>query len=180
MPSDTYRSLVVALFLLLAGCGTNVKTLLEEDARLFWQADSIVMAAEDLDRNLVERVVAAELAKIEACDALYSAAEENFDESEWSHAKKFWSDVTMLFVRVFPVESVERCSRRCVPCGVYIELRRGIGGPGAFLVCLALVGPAFPGRPRLFVLHCLCDFSLPICKRRTLRLGLASWEGSLS
>ena len=111
MPTDTYRSLVVALFLLLAGCGTNVKTLLEEDARLFWQADSIVMAAEDLDRNLVERAVAAELAKIEACDALYAAAEESLDENILSRVEKFWSDVTMLIVRVFPVESVERCAR---------------------------------------------------------------------
>ncbi len=111
MPTDTYRSFVAALFLLLAGCGTNVKTLLENDSRLFWQADSIVTAAEDLDHDFVEPVIEAELAKFEACDALYSAAEENFDENEWSHLKKFWSDVTMLFVRVFPVESVERCTR---------------------------------------------------------------------
>ncbi len=111
MPTDTYRSLAVALFLLLAGCGTNVKTLLEEDGRLFWQADPIVMAAEDLDRDLVEPFNAAETAKIEACDALYSAAEESIDENERSRVEEFWSDITMLFVRVFPVESVERCAR---------------------------------------------------------------------
>ena len=111
MPTDTYRSLAVALFLLLAGCGTNVKTLLEEDGRLFWQADPIVMAAEDLDRDLVEPFNAAETAKIEACDALHSAAEESIEENERSRVAEFWSDVTMLFVRVFPVESVERCAR---------------------------------------------------------------------
>lgn len=112
MPIDSCRSLVLSLSLLLAGCGTDIKTLLDEDSQLLWRADPIVAAAKALNRELAEPVNAAEIAKFEACEALYTAAEEeSFSEDEGSLAEKIWSDLGLLFVRVFPVESVERCAR---------------------------------------------------------------------
>ncbi len=104
------RSIVVALSLLLADCGTDVKRLLDDESRSFWRAERIVTTAEELGLGLENPVFAAESEKLKACGPINDATRERLYEGGWSLVEHFWSDLTQLIVRIVPVESVEECA----------------------------------------------------------------------
>ena len=95
---------------LLVGCGTNVKGLLEEESRLWWRADQVIEAAEDIDPSLVDPIYEAETAKNEACEPIIKAAKERASLQESSFGEEIISDFTQVFVLIVPVGSVERCA----------------------------------------------------------------------
>lgn len=103
-------SIVACICLLLVGCGTNVKALLDEESRLYWRADRIVAAADDLDLGLENAVLDAESAKHEACEPVNSATKERIYEGPISLAQRFLSGLTRFLVRIVPVGVVERCA----------------------------------------------------------------------
>ncbi len=60
-------ALVLALCVLLAGCGNNVMSLLQEESQLVWDAHQVAMAASDLEPGLEDAFYGAEMAKLDAC-----------------------------------------------------------------------------------------------------------------
>ncbi len=105
------RTWIVAAFCsLLVGCGTNVKGLLEEESRLWWHADQVIEAAEDIDPRLVDPIYEAESAKNEACEPIIKATKERASLQESSFGEEMMSDFTQVFVFIVPVGSVERCA----------------------------------------------------------------------
>ena len=111
MPTANHSIVALALCLLLTGCGTDVMALLDEDGRVFWQADPIIAAAEDLDRGLEAPIIDAESAKQVACEPVYAKTKQQIYEGDWSYWEKFWSNLALLVVEVFPVQLVERCAQ---------------------------------------------------------------------
>ncbi len=102
--------IAAALCALLAGCGTDVKDLLEAEGRLWSVTDAILVAAEDLDQGLEEPVYDAESEKQQACEEVNSALGERLYATDVSFSKQFWSDLVRLYVFVVPVGSVEACA----------------------------------------------------------------------
>lgn len=110
MPTDAYRLMILALCLLLASCGTNVKELLNEESRTYWRAERIVAAAEDRDPDLAAPLFAAEAEKDMACESLNAAANERILKGEFTFAQQFLSNFILFLVRIFPVTKVEGCA----------------------------------------------------------------------
>jgi hypothetical protein len=102
--------IVACIFLLLVGCGTNVKALLDDESRLYWRADQIVRSAEDLDLGIENAVLDAESTKYEACESVNSATKERIYEGPMSLAQRVLSGLTRFLVRIVPVGMVERCA----------------------------------------------------------------------
>ena len=107
---DAFRLTIVALCVLLAGCGTDVRSLLSEESRTYWQDQETVAAAEELDLGLENPVFDAESAKYQNCESVYNATKDRIYAGELSSWEQFWSKFTEILVRIIPIESVERCA----------------------------------------------------------------------
>ena len=94
---------------LLTGCGTNVRWLLAEDARLTIEADRTTTAAEPLASGIEEPVYDAEYSKIEACRFLQDAVVQRMQKRP-TFGEQFLSDLLAVAVLLVPVDTVERCS----------------------------------------------------------------------
>ncbi len=104
------KSLVLLATLALAACGTLPSQLLEEESRFSWQADSVLSAAESLDRGFEDGVYEAEAAKFEACEPIIEAARARVAEGDNSFGKQFLSDLMQLIAYLIPIRSVENCA----------------------------------------------------------------------
>jgi hypothetical protein len=102
--------IIIALCSLLAGCGTDVKSLLEEEGRLSWESDDLIAAAEDLDRGLEEPVYDAEAAKHAACEEVIEGLKKRIYAPDISFGEQFVSDIVLLVVFIVPIGSVETCA----------------------------------------------------------------------
>ena len=108
--SSTIVALCILLGMLLTGCGTDVMGLLNEESRTYWRAERMIAAAEELDPSLLDSLLEAENEKYRACESISTSARERILEGEFSFSEQFWSNLTQLFVRIFPVTVVESCA----------------------------------------------------------------------
>jgi hypothetical protein len=104
------RCLAAALCLALAGCGTSIKGLLEEESALVWQSEPVVAAAEAEGRGREETLYDAEAARHQACEKIIEAVRQKRDEGGGSLGQRFWSDFRQLSALLVPIPSVERCA----------------------------------------------------------------------
>ena len=105
-------ALLLALCILLAGCGNNVTTLLQEESQLAWDAHQAAMAASDLEPGLEDAFYDAEMAKFEACRPIDEAVADAVEAGSMiSFAKQFVSDASRLVAFIIPLPSVERCAK---------------------------------------------------------------------
>ena len=105
-------ALLLALCILLAGCGNNVMTLLQEESEIVWDAHQVAMAAGDLEPGLEDAFYDAEMAKFEACRPIDEAAADAVEAGGvTSFTKHFVSDASRLVAFVIPLPSVERCAK---------------------------------------------------------------------
>lgn len=110
MPANSHRWIALLLCLILAGCGTSVTALLQENSALLWHAEDVIGAAEQLDRGLEEPVYDAEAAKHKACQFLTDATAKRMLALETPFFEQFGSDLGQLLVLILPVGRVERCA----------------------------------------------------------------------
>ena len=131
------RTWIVAAFCsLLVGCETNVKGLLEEESQIWWHADQVIEAAEDIDPSLVDPIYEAETAKNEACEPIIEATKDRVSLRESSFAEEVWSELTQAFILIVPVESVESCAEaQNIFAGLLLGLCRRLEGLGIDLSC---------------------------------------------
>ena len=104
---------IVILFLfglLLSGCGTSVRSLLEEDSRLWWDAEPVIASAEALEPGLEDGVYAAEAAKHEACQSVTDAVQRRLSDGDRSFATRLRSDLSELAALLVPFPSLKRCA----------------------------------------------------------------------
>ena len=105
------RAFLVALALLLAGCGTDVKRLIGEETQLAWDAHQVAMDAADLEPGLEEPIYAAELTKLEACEDINENVAESIRKGGiFTFGEQFLTDLSLLTAYVIPLASVERCA----------------------------------------------------------------------
>lgn len=105
------RALLLASALALAGCGTDVLTMVKKESQITWDAHSVAFAASKLDQGLEKRIYDAEFAKVKACrqvDKGVSEYIENYGRITFFEQLK--ADFTRLLVFVFPVTSIENCA----------------------------------------------------------------------
>ena len=102
---------------LLAGCGTDVRDILSEEAELTWQASFAIAEAEQQDPEVVEptlvaQLEAAEAAKIEACAPVRNAMQERMRdyEEDRDFTDELYEDLEQFMVRVFPIGEIEDCA----------------------------------------------------------------------
>ncbi len=108
---NLYRDAVLALCcLVLAGCGTSIKGLLEEESRLLWQSEPVIAAAEAEGEGREERIYDAEAARHRACEKIIEAVRKQRDEGPGSFAQRFKSDFGQFASALVPIPSVERCA----------------------------------------------------------------------
>ncbi len=98
--------------LVLAGCGTDLHGMLAEESRLTWQAQAVVAEAALVEPGSERLVFDAETAKQQACAEINHAVMEEWRGAgqQPSAGEGLVSDLTQFAVRLFPVESVERCA----------------------------------------------------------------------
>lgn len=102
---------VLALTLLLAGCGTDVRSLLGKESKLAWDAHQLALAAADLEPGLENPLYDAGEAKQEACQPIDRSVIRAIERSGGlSFGEQFVSDLSRLVVFVFPIGFVERCA----------------------------------------------------------------------
>lgn len=104
------RQMAVTLSLVLAGCGSDVESLLAQDSALFWVANESVTEASAFDPALAGPVTKAEAVKQIACARIYAAMSARVAAGEPSLGDRVVDTMSALFVRVVPVPSVERCA----------------------------------------------------------------------
>jgi hypothetical protein len=109
------RRFTVALIVLslgLAACGRDVQGLLKRESRRAWDADQLVVMAEDLDAGLEQPVYAAESAKQKACADFDKASRERMEYfGEMPFWQALWSDFSRFVLLFLPWQSVEDCAR---------------------------------------------------------------------
>lgn len=102
---------LIVLSLAVAGCGTDVMSLLREESKITWDAHAAAYTASELDLGLEKPIYDAEFAKMAACQQVDQSVTEyiaNF--GKLSFAEQFKSDLTRLLVFVLPVTQVEDCA----------------------------------------------------------------------
>lgn len=107
----TGRTLLLLLFLALAGCGTDVMSMLREESRFAWHAHETATAASELNLGLEEPLYDAELAKVMACqpvDETVTGYVGSFGKV--SFGEQFKADLMRVVAFAFPVTSVEKCA----------------------------------------------------------------------
>lgn len=108
------RSLLLVLCLSLAGCGTHISTLLEDESDLAWEIDRTLARAADLERGWENAVYEAEAAKLAACGFLYTGAWNRIAATRAGGKRSFlarlWSDLKLFGALLFPITPVERCA----------------------------------------------------------------------
>ncbi len=93
----------------LAGCGTDVKDMLQEESATFWE-DQMVLEQADA-RGLEHDLYRIEARKHEACSFLTEAMSQRVRAGgDSGFIESAWQDVRQLMVEVFPVARVERCA----------------------------------------------------------------------
>lgn len=95
--------------LLVAGCGTNVRHLVERDSAIMPQAAAVVSTAEMAGPELSEPVYAAEDNKIAACKFMNDAVIERMRRDP-SFGEQFVSDLGVVVALLVPIAKVERCA----------------------------------------------------------------------
>lgn len=110
MPANARCWFILLLCLILAGCGTSVTALLQENSELFWRAEEVIGAADELDRDLGEPVYDAEDVRQKACQFLTDATAKQMFATETPFMEQFRSDLERLLVLIVPVERVESCA----------------------------------------------------------------------
>lgn len=93
--------------LLLAGCGTNVRWLVERNGTLTREADWL---AAEAGEGLVEPVLAAESERTAACAEIDHAAMQRLDGEDPTFVEQLLSDLAQVAVLIVPVGDVERCA----------------------------------------------------------------------
>ena len=102
------RLLILAMVLALAGCGTNVKRLVERNGELTREADWLL--TED-DSERTRSFYDAEARRGEACAEIDRATTRRFEDQDFSLVDGFLSDLTQFAVLLVPVGPVERCAQ---------------------------------------------------------------------
>ena len=130
------RSLFALCCLVLAGCGTSIKGLLEEESRLLWQSEPVIAAAEAEGRGREEGIYDAEAARHRACEKIIEAVRKQRDEGPGSFAERFKSDFGQWAAALVPVPSVERCAEaQDIYARDLADLCRSLKEGGASLDC---------------------------------------------
>jgi hypothetical protein len=135
------RSLLLVLCLALAGCGTHVSTLLEDESDLAWEVDQTLARAANLNLGWEDAVYEAEAAKLAACQFLYTGAWNRIAATRAGGKRSFlnrlWSDLKLFGALVFPITPVERCAlaqkrytRLYRSLRDRVETMEGAAGPG--------------------------------------------------
>lgn len=106
------RAFLVALSLLLAGCGTDVKRLIGEETRMAWDAHQIAMDAADMEPGLEEPIYSAEMSKLEACEDINESIADGIRKGGiFSFGERFLTDLSLLTAYLIPLAPVERCAK---------------------------------------------------------------------
>ena len=102
------------LCLALAGCGTNLQALMDEQNRLDWQVAEVLADDSGRPPGLDQRLLEAETAKIDACEPLYSSVMQRVDRSYeadgLSFGERFFADLQVLGALLVPIPSIENCA----------------------------------------------------------------------
>ncbi len=101
------RPLILAMVLALAGCGTNVKQLVERNGALTREADWLL--AED-DSGQARLFYDAEADRGQACAEIDRATMRRFEDREFTFMEGFLSDLAQVAVLVVPIGPVEACA----------------------------------------------------------------------
>ncbi len=108
------RLVFIVFCLSLAGCGTDVRELLRDDNQLAWEVEEAVATAEDVGPGLDRDLQSADVTKMEACKEIYEATnarmEREMSGDGLTFPEQFFADLRLLFIRLVPVPSVERCA----------------------------------------------------------------------
>ena len=108
-PRQLARSLAAAACFLLAGCGTNILVLIEEEGQLMWRGDQ-ALAAADFEPDLQTPLYDAELEMQSSCKPINKAVTERRDTTVISIAAQFRTDLTLLTALFVPIPAVESCA----------------------------------------------------------------------
>lgn len=95
--------------LVLLGCGTDVKWLLERDSVLVARADKVAARAEAIEPDLTTQMYDAEDAKRAACETIYTSISEEMTQPP-SYGEELASGIGAFLAYLFPFEEVERCA----------------------------------------------------------------------
>ena len=130
-PPPLRATLVAALCLALAACGTDIHWLLKRDSALVAKADEIAGAAEAVDPGLTTEMYDAEDAKRAACETIYQSISEQMTRRP-SYGEELESDVGLFVAYLVPIDEVERCARAQADYGAAVErLQRRMAGRAA-------------------------------------------------
>ena len=103
------RCLAVGVFFLLAGCGTNIPVLIEEEGRLLWRGDQALEAA-SFDPDLQTPLYDAESEMQRSCESINRAVATRRDTPNISVAAQFRSDLALVIALLLPIKEVETCA----------------------------------------------------------------------
>ena len=130
-PPPLLATPAAALCLALAGCGTDIHSLLKRDSALVAKADEIAAAAEAIDPELTTEMYDAEDAKRAACETIYQSISESMTRRP-SFGEELESDVGLFVAYLVPIGEVERCARAQADYGAAVErLQRRMAGRAA-------------------------------------------------
>ena len=101
--------LTVGVFFLLAGCGTNIPFLLEEEGRLMWRGDQALEAA-DFDADLQTPLYDAESRMQKSCESINRAVTEQRDTPDISILAQLRTDLGLVIALLLPIKEVETCA----------------------------------------------------------------------
>jgi hypothetical protein len=130
------RILILALVLALAGCGTNVKSLVERNGELTRQADWLL--AEDVSAR-AQSLYRAEAERGDACAEIDRATTRRFEDQEFTFMEGFLSDLIQLAVLIVPVGPVEACAAAQARYGEAVALSRHPAADGSSEIAAAPV-----------------------------------------
>lgn len=128
-PSLFLATLVAALCLALAGCGTDIQGLLKRDSALVAKADGIAAAADAIDPELATEMYDAEDAKRRACETIYQSISEQMTRRP-SFSDELESDVGLFVAYMVPIGEIERCAQAQADYGKAVaRLQSRLQGP---------------------------------------------------
>ena len=112
----TILLLIIAVAsLTLAGCGTNLPVLLEEDGKIPWTAYAFNFVEDDTDSNYEDRLLNAARHKDEACEEVYSRVSKRLSREMSEGPPGFFLrlryDLDILTAFLFPIGFVEDCRK---------------------------------------------------------------------
>jgi hypothetical protein len=104
----SYRCLIALVAAAaLAGCGTNVRTLLQSNGELTRQADWLLV---DASPAQADRLLAAESTRAQACVEIDHATMQWIEKKGVSFGEQFGSDLMQVAALVLPFGPVEDCA----------------------------------------------------------------------